>query len=226
VSRLDRWLTPAAEDLWRRGAANPATSATPSPNARSAKASRVATALLPAATSLHPGAAAPGVATGSGPPATWRSAENRPAAAETAEEIAEVAGLAGHGTRHPSDGTATLAAWRQGAERLQTLPPPADVPPGRWRQVQQDGLQFCEEWGEKAIALGWSTLDAFGAHKLKPYARLDAAGLVWFLGRCEVLALGPDAATLQFPSGSRQTYRCRRNPQLDAQRVPAWELAQ
>jgi hypothetical protein len=222
MSRLDRWLTPAAEDLWRRGAANPATSATPSPNARFAQASGLATALLPAATSLHAGAAGPCVATGSSPPATWRSAENRSAAGE----VAEVARLAGHRTQHPSDGTATLAAWRQGAERLQTLPPPADVPPGRWRQVQQDALQFCEEWGEKAVALGWSTLDAFGAHKLKPYARLDAAGLVWFLGRCRVLALGPDSATLQFPSGSRQTYRCRRNPELDAQRIPAWELAQ
>jgi hypothetical protein len=157
---------------------------------------------------------------GSSPPANSRPAENRPAAAE----IAEVARFAGHRTQHRPCGSAALAEWHQGVERLQTMPAPAHVPPARWRQVQQDALQFCEQWGEKAVALGWSTLDAFGAHKLKPYARLDAAGLVWFLGACGVLALSPDSATLQFPSGSRQTYRCRRNVQLDAQRVPAWEL--
>ena len=222
MSRLDRWLTPAAEELWHRDAANPATSATPPPNARSAEASRVATALLTAATSTSHRASPTRVATGSSTPATGRTPEIRAAAAA----VAQVAELADRPAQHPSCGSAALAEWRQGVERLQAMPPPADVPPGRWQQVQQDALRFCEEWGAKASALGWSTLDAFGAHKIKPYARLDAAGLVWFLGRCGVLALGPNAATLQFPNGSRQTYRCRRNPQLDAQRVPAWELAQ
>jgi hypothetical protein len=222
VSRLDRWLAPAAEDLWRHSAANRATSATPSPNAGSAKPSRVATGLLLPANSLRPGAVACGVAIGSSPPAILRPAENRPAAAE----LAEVAPLADRRTQHRSCGSLALAEWHQGIVQLQTMPAQADVPPGRWQQLKQDALRFCDEWGAKASALGWSTLDAFGAHKLKPYARLDSAGLVWFLGRCAVLALGPDAATLQFPSGSRQIYRCRRNAQLDAQRVPAWELAQ
>jgi hypothetical protein len=221
VTRLDRWLTPAAEDLWGRSAANPATSATPSPNARLVNASGLATALLPAATSLHAGAAGPPVAAGSGTLATWGTQEI--CAAATA--VAQVAELADRIAQHRSWGSAALAEWHQGVERLQAMPPPADVPPGRWEQLQQDALRFCEEWGAKASALGWSTLDAFGAHKRKPHARLDAAGLVWFLGRCAVLALGPGAATLQFPSGSRQTYRCRRSPQLDTQRVPAWELA-
>ena len=117
-----------------------------------------------------------------------------------------------------------LSEWADGVTRFCRMGRLADVPPIRWKLLQQRAVDFCRVWGPTAHALGWRALDLFGCHRLKPYYRLDAAGLVWLLTDREVVAMSPDAAALRTPSGARQTYRRRRDPVLDQQRVPVWEL--
>jgi hypothetical protein len=56
--------------------------------------------------------------------------------------------------------------------------PPGDVPPSRWRRFIDDSHAFLESpFHDIARALGWSDLDLFGCDDLRPYARIDKAGL-------------------------------------------------
>jgi len=48
--------------------------------------------------------------------------------------------------------------------------------------------------------------DLFGADHLRPYARVDLAGLVWFIGSGEVVELTADWAAIHKASGARQTF--------------------
>lgn len=116
--------------------------------------------------------------------------------------------------------------WLEGVFRLCRMSRTADVPASRWQLLQERAVDFCRAWGPTAHALGWRALDLFGCHRLKPYYRLDASGLVWLLADREIVAMAPDSATLRTPTGARLTYRCRRDPVLDRQRVLAWELPQ
>ena len=69
----------------------------------------------------------------------------------------------------------------------------------RWRRCLIDAQRFLAEWGDKALALGWSANDLFGLHEppAKPhptYARLsryDAMGLLWLLQGRRVIVLTP-----------------------------------
>jgi hypothetical protein len=54
--------------------------------------------------------------------------------------------------------------------------------------------------------LGWHAEDLFGADRERPFARVDRAGLVWFIGKGEVWAITAETATIQEPSGARQTF--------------------
>jgi hypothetical protein len=46
----------------------------------------------------------------------------------------------------------------------------------------------------------------FGADRVRPFARVDRAGLAWFIGKGEVVAITAETATIQKPSGARQTF--------------------
>jgi hypothetical protein len=48
--------------------------------------------------------------------------------------------------------------------------------------------------------------DLFGADRTRPFARVDRAGLAWFIGEGEVVAITAETATIQKPSGARQTF--------------------
>jgi len=54
--------------------------------------------------------------------------------------------------------------------------------------------------------------DLFGGDRARPFARVDRTGLAWFIGKGEVVAITAETATIQKPSGARQTfYRRPRN---------------
>jgi hypothetical protein len=48
--------------------------------------------------------------------------------------------------------------------------------------------------------------DLFGADLARPFARMDRAGLAWIIGEGEVVAITGEMATIQKPSGARQTF--------------------
>jgi hypothetical protein len=42
--------------------------------------------------------------------------------------------------------------------------------------------------------------------RAQPFARVDQAGLAWFIGKGELEAITVDTASIQKPSGARQTF--------------------
>ena len=114
---------------------------------------------------------------------------------------------------------ALLAEWNAGVSRLRTMARPR-VRPDRWRQAIVDAGRFLDQWGAQAAALGWATLDVFGAHPTHPIERLDCAGLVILLHGDELAALTADTARIRTSSGALLTYYRRPRPGA----VPLWEL--
>jgi hypothetical protein len=120
-----------------------------------------------------------------------------------------------------NDGS-TRRAWAKEVARLDPAHPPADVPPHRWSLFIDDCSLFLSgPWANNAVKLGWRPLDLFGCDRLRPYARIDRAGLLWLLHGRKLVALARNTAVIETSIGARQTfYR-----QLAADdTVLAWEL--
>ncbi len=111
--------------------------------------------------------------------------------------------------------------WAEGIARLQTMSPPANVPPRRWEQFIDDDARFADRWAAKAAALGWGPADLWGCHHEKPYERINCAGLLWLLNASEIVALTADSATIRTRTGAIQSFRRRAAPPGT---VLAWEL--
>jgi hypothetical protein len=106
----------------------------------------------------------------------------------------------------PSDAIDSVSAWRSWQRSLDPARPPGDVPPGVWAEFIEASRQFLERWAEQAAAGGWRMADLFCADRHRPYARVDLAGLVWFIGSGEVVELTTDRAVIRKSSGARQTF--------------------
>jgi hypothetical protein len=78
------------------------------------------------------------------------------------------------------------------------------VPRPVWLEFIEATGRFLEPWGVQAAALGWRYGGSVGADRVRPFARVDRAGLAWFTGKGEVIAI--TAAAIQTPSGARQTF--------------------
>jgi hypothetical protein len=113
------------------------------------------------------------------------------------------------------------AEWSAGVARLGAMPRPDCVGRDRWRQAIIDAGRFLDRWGAAPAALGWTTLDLFGAHPTHPIERLDCAGLVISLHGDEVAAITAETALTRRRRGALLTYY--RRPLATA--VPVWELA-
>jgi hypothetical protein len=113
--------------------------------------------------------------------------------------------------------------WAEALARIDGSRPPADVPPQRWQQLIDDAGRFIDQrWAARAETLGWSPLDMFGADRIKPFARLDRAGLLWLINGRKLIALTENTATIETTPGSPpQTYR--RRDRGDG-RVLLWDL--
>jgi hypothetical protein len=85
---------------------------------------------------------------------------------------------------------------------------PATVPAERIRLFERDAEAFLRVWGARALELGWTGEELFGLDVVKPMARYDGMGLVWFLkGREYVSELTAAHAKL---SGGNTFYRPER----------------
>jgi hypothetical protein len=87
--------------------------------------------------------------------------------------------------------------------RLDAAAPPCDISPKRWLRFIDDCVRFFDDgWATRAVALGWGPLDLFGCDRIKPFARLDRAGLLCVIDGRKLLALTGD--TGDFHAGGRQ----------------------
>lgn len=115
-------------------------------------------------------------------------------------------------------------SWAEALARLDLKRPPCDMSFKRWLQFIDDCGRFIDEgWAARAEELGWGPLELFGCDRVKPFARIDRAGLLWFLNGGKLVGLTAATATIETPGRARQTYR--RSPiEVDAVAL-AWELA-
>ena len=113
-------------------------------------------------------------------------------------------------------------AWAEGFAQLDPNYPRGDVPPKRWRIFIDDVRQFLgSDFAGFAAALQWDPYDLFGSDRDVPFARIDAAGLLWLLNGNRLLMLSENAATIETETGARQVYVRRRSRRG---RCLAWEL--
>ena len=83
---------------------------------------------------------------------------------------------------------------------------------------------FTERWAAQASRLGWTAHDVFGVNQVKPFERLDGAGLVRLLNGRPVVALTEVEAVIECPNGARQVFRRNRPGVLsERERVLLWE---
>ena len=116
----------------------------------------------------------------------------------------------------------TPQAWTHALVALDPARPPGDVPAKRWEQFLNDGRRFLEHgWAVRAITLGWGPHDLFGCDRVKPYARVDRLGLVWFLDGRPIAALTAETARISTASGGHLTFR--RRP-IEPDLALAWTL--
>jgi hypothetical protein len=122
----------------------------------------------------------------------------------------------------PTDGKGSSREW-EGLARLDPANIPRDLPEQRWLTFIADCHCFIEAgWATRAAALGWRPLDLFGCDRLRPYARIDRAGLLWLLHGRKLIALTRGIAVIETSTGARQTYNRSSAEVTDA--VLAWEL--
>ena len=113
-------------------------------------------------------------------------------------------------------------SWIEGVAKLDAERVPGDVPPRRWRQFIYDAARFLDGgFAAQAAALDWDALDLFGCDQIRPFARIDNAGLVWLLNGDRLVALTERSARIEAKSGA--TLTCYRKPG-ETGRVLAWEV--
>jgi hypothetical protein len=98
--------------------------------------------------------------------------------------------------------------WRNGMRLLERrCRPVAGFDDHRWARFIASSQWFLDQWGARAEALGWTTLELFGAHPLAPAARFDCAGLLILLGSATVQGLDRDGADILTGRGFALRYR-------------------
>ncbi len=100
-------------------------------------------------------------------------------------------------------------AWTQGVADLLAMPCPASCPNAKWQVLREDAYLFLRDHAARAHGLGWTVLDLFGVHPVKPWVRFDHMGLVPLLNGARVTALSDIEAVVEKPNGARLTFRRR-----------------
>jgi len=113
-------------------------------------------------------------------------------------------------------------AWTQGVADLLAMACPASCPAERWMVLREDAYTFLRDHAARAHEVGWTVLDLFGVHPVKPWVRFDHMGLVPRLNGARVTALSDIEAVIEKPSGARLTFRRRTMAPDEACLV--WEL--
>ncbi len=97
--------------------------------------------------------------------------------------------------------------WTQGVADLLAMACPASCPAARWEGLREDSYTFLRDHAALAHGLGWTALDLFGVHPVKPWERLDDMSLVPLLQGRRITALSESRAEFRDHGGGELTYR-------------------
>ena len=117
------------------------------------------------------------------------------------------------------------ASWIAGVAKLTSMTPQAGVSSERWTVLIADAGSFLEKWAGQAARLGWTATDVFGVNAIKPFVRVDGAGLIRLLDGREVVALIENEIVIACPPGPPQTFRRKADGVVTAKRCLLWELS-
>ncbi len=112
--------------------------------------------------------------------------------------------------------------WTQGMADLLAMACPASCPAEQWKVLREDAYTFLRDHAARAHEVGWTVLDLFGVHPVKPWVRFDHMGLVPLLNGDRVTAISEIEAVIEKPSGARATFR--RRGQMPSEARPVWNL--
>lgn len=106
-------------------------------------------------------------------------------------------GTRGKGCEQKLSADSLPSALLRGLKKLQSSGAPDISQPNLWPQVVSDAVRLLEEgWVERALALGWSLLDLWGASP-ELGGNVDHEGLaVWLAGR-RILLLDQSSCTVR-----------------------------
>ena len=121
-------------------------------------------------------------------------------------------------------GLAVPDEWRDGVERLATMPSPARIEPQRWAAFVATAARLLHSHGPALHRAGWGTLELFGLYGCAPAAYPPGWGLAWLLDTAgDVLDLDPDGVGMRRTMGGARLL-FRRRPFV-AGVLAAWKLA-
>lgn len=119
-------------------------------------------------------------------PGGWKGATDdrcqpvaTPVAATGNAKLAEICGFLGSEATVATVATipAPSLPWSDGLNTLRRLPVPQWMTDDRWDRLVRTALTLSRDWGEQALAFGWTEIDLFGCNP-EPWARrLDRDGL-------------------------------------------------
>lgn len=98
--------------------------------------------------------------------------------------------------------------------------PPKGFAFDRWALICLDCARLLEQHGADLHRFGWSSIDAFGAHRDAPAVAVRRYGLGLLLGGGEVVEMTADHARIKRPSGALLTFMRTANPGA----VPIWAV--
>ena len=127
-----------------------------------------------------------------------------------------------------TDAQLLVASWRAGILSLpeDRIPCPGIIlreagPHGRWgvwTAVRSMMLRFVDQWGEEAVALGWTTESLFGVHRLAGAYRADSTGVLVSVYPWRVVTM--DDGTITLARGkTRSVFHGLTNP---GESIPVW----
>jgi len=112
------------------------------------------------------------------------------------------------------------AGCAAGLRRFSSMQRPRLLHLDRWPLVVSDALSLAHDgWAAKALALGWATMDLFGAVPTRGGDPADDGLAVWLAGR-RLIALCGTYAVVEDDDGGRSYY----NRRQAAGAVLLWEL--
>ena len=141
---------------------------------------------------------------------------------ELREHKADVVAYLSGGAAALAENPSPPREWVEGVKRVAGMDCPNNWPEHKWPKTQTSITAFLDKWGATATALGWGTLDVFGAHRHAPYHRLASAGLALSCRANDVAVMLHDRATIVTPSGARLNYYRRKRHCSDT--VPVWDM--
>ncbi len=110
--------------------------------------------------------------------------------------------------------------WVIGVNKILQSPSPPQISGDRWVRFKLDLSTFLPQWDQTAVDLGWTAVEIFGVHYLKPHARPDGMGLVFILHGDVVTEMTEIGATIMTKTRARHSYPRIPRPEM----IPAWEL--